>query len=81
MRHPKEDEMSTVRIAGIVLMLAGAFGLLYGTFSYTKESHKAQLGALELTVKDRETVNIPVWAGVGALVAGGLMLVVPKRKS
>lgn len=73
--------MSTVRIAGIVLMLAGALGLLYGTFSYPKESHKAQLGALELTVKDRETVNIPVWAGVGALVAGGLMLVLPKRKS
>ncbi len=73
--------MSTIKIAAIVLIVAGALGLFYGTFSYTKETHRAHLGALELTVKDRETVNIPVWVGVGALVAGGLMLLVNKRKS
>lgn len=73
--------MSTVKIAGIALMVAGALGLLYGTFSYTKETHRARVGALELTVKDRETVNIPVWAGVGALVAGGLLLVLPRGKN
>lgn len=73
--------MSPVKIAAIVLIVAGALGLLYGTFSYTKETHKAQLGALELTVKDKETVNIPVWVGVGAVVAGGLLLFLPRRKS
>ena len=73
--------MSSYRIAAIVLIVAGALGLLYGTFSYTKETHKVQLGALELTVKDRETVNIPVWVGVGAVVAGVVMLVASKRKS
>jgi TRAP-type C4-dicarboxylate transport system permease small subunit len=72
--------MKPIRIAGIALLVAGALGLLYGTFSYTKETHRAQLGALELTVKDRETVNVPVWAGVAALVAGGLLLFVPGRK-
>lgn len=73
--------MSTVKIAAIVLMVAGALGLLYGTFTYTKETHKAQVGPLELTVKDKETVNIPVWLGVGAIVVGGVLLVLPRRKS
>ena len=72
--------MSTYRIAAMVLIVAGALGLLYGAFSYTRETHKAQLGALELTVRDRETVNIPVWVGVGAVLAGGVMLVA-KRKT
>ncbi len=71
--------MSTVKIAAIVLMVAGALGLLYGTFTYTKETHKAQVGPLELTVKDKETVNIPVWLGVGALVVGGVLLVLPRK--
>ena len=71
--------MSTVKIAAIVLMVAGALGLLYGTF--TTETHKAKVGPLELTVKDKETVNIPVWVGVGALVVGGVLLVLPRRKS
>ena len=73
--------MSPVKIAAIVLMVAGALGLLYGTFTYTKETHKAKVGPLELTVKDKETVNIPVWVGVGALVVGGVLLVLPRRKS
>lgn len=73
--------MSTVKIAAIVLMVAGALGLLYGTFTYTKDTHKAQVGPLELTVKDKETVNIPVWLGVGAIVVGGVLLVLPRRKS
>jgi hypothetical protein len=34
-----------------------------------------KLGPLELKVKEKETVNIPVWAGVGAIVIGGLLLV------
>ena len=72
--------MSTIKMAAIALVIAGALGLLYGTFSYTKETHRAQLGALELTVKDRETVNIPAWAGVGAIVVGGLLFFGPGRK-
>ena len=72
--------MSTIKIAAIALIVAGVLGLLYGTFSYTKETHKAQLGALELTVKDKETVNIPVWAGVVAILAGGGLLFLGGRK-
>jgi len=73
--------MSTLKIAGIVLIVAGALGLAYGSFSYTKDTHSAKMGPFEMTVKDKETVNIPLWVGVGAVVAGGLMLVVPGRKS
>jgi LPXTG-motif cell wall-anchored protein len=72
--------MSAIKMAAIVLIVAGASSLIYGGFSYTKETHRAQLGALELAVKDRETIDIPVWVGVGAVVAGGLVLFVRKRK-
>ena len=73
--------MNAVRIIGIVLIVAGVLGLVYGGFTYTKETHKAKLGPLELTVKDEETVNIPIWAGVGAMVLGGVLLVVGGKKS
>jgi hypothetical protein len=72
--------MKSRNIAAIVLMAAGALGLLYGKFSYTRDTHSTQVGGLELTVKDSETVNIPAWLGVAALVAGGLLLFVPGRR-
>jgi multidrug transporter EmrE-like cation transporter len=71
--------MSGARIAAIVLILAGILGLAYGSFTYTKETHKAKLGPFELSIKDKETVNVPVWAGVGAIVAG-VALLVARRK-
>lgn len=66
--------MTAFRIAAIVLIVAGILGLVYGKFSYTKETQKARVGSLELTVKDKESINVPVWAGVGAIAAGTLML-------
>ena len=71
--------MSAVKIAAIVLIAAGVVGLVYGKFSYTKETHEAKIGSLELSVKDKETVSIPVWAGVGAIVIGGILLLVPTK--
>jgi len=71
--------MSAVKIAAIVLIAAGILGLVYGGFSYTKETHEAKIGSLELSVKDKETVNVPVWAGVGAIVIGGILLLVPTK--
>lgn len=72
--------MSPVKILGIVLIAAGILGLVYGGFSYTKETHEAKIGPLELSVKDKETVNVPVWAGVGAIVIGGILLLVPGKR-
>jgi hypothetical protein len=72
--------MSSTKIIAIVLIVAGALGLAYGKFSYTKETHDAKIGPIELTVKDKETVSIPMWAGIGAIVVGaGLLLVGGKR--
>jgi hypothetical protein len=64
-----------MKFAAIALIVAGLLGLVYGGFSYTKDKTAIKLGPLELSVKERETVNVPVWAGVGAIVVGGLLLV------
>ena len=72
--------MSTVKIIGIVLIVAGALGLAYGSFSFTKDTHTAKLGPIQLSVKEKETVNVPTWAGIAAIVAGGLMLLAGSRK-
>ena len=71
--------MNAVKIAAIALIAAGILGLVYGGFSYTEDSHDAKIGPIELSVKDRERINIPVWAGVGAIVVGGILLVMPKK--
>jgi len=60
---------------------AGILGLVYGSFSYTKETHEAKLGPLELSVSDKQTVNVPVWAGVGAIVIGGALLLIGSKNS
>src|SRR3970040_2291158 len=73
-----EDKMNTVRILAIALIVAGSMGVVYGGFTYTKHTHEAKLGPIELSVKDRQTVNVPVWAGVGLIVAGVVLLVVRK---
>ncbi len=73
--------MNAVKIAAIVLIVAGVLGLVYGKFSYTKETHKTMMGPIELSVKDKQTVNVPVWGGVGAIVIGGVLLVYGSKKS
>lgn len=72
--------MSGVKIAAIALIAAGVLGLIYGGFSYTKNTHEAKIGPIELSVKEKETVNVPVWAGVSAIVIGGILLVLGGRK-
>jgi TRAP-type C4-dicarboxylate transport system permease small subunit len=72
--------MSAIKIAAVVLIVAGVLGLAYGSFSYTKETHHATVGPIDLSVKDRETINVPVWAGVGALVVGGVLLLLGNSK-
>lgn len=73
--------MSSTKIIAIVLIVAGVLGLAYGQFTYTKETHDAKVGPIELSVKDKETVNIPVWAGVGAIVIGAGLLLVGGRRA
>jgi len=72
--------MNANRIAAIVLIVAGILGLAYGGFSYTKQTTGAKLGPIELKVTEKETVNVPIWVGVGAIVVGGVLLVLGGRK-
>jgi hypothetical protein len=65
--------MNAIKMLALGLIVAGVLGLAYGSFTYTKETHQANLGPINLTVKDRETVNVPVWAGVLAIAVGGAL--------
>jgi hypothetical protein len=70
--------MKNLRLAALVLIVAGLFGLAYDRFTYTKDTHGFNVGSLEVAVKDRETVHIPMWLSLGA-VAAGLVLLVSRR--
>ena len=73
--------MNAVKIAGFALIFAGVLALIYGGFSYTKETHQAKVGPIELSIKEKETVNVPIWAGVGAIVIGGALVFFGSKKS
>ena len=73
--------MNSVKGVAIVLIAGGALALAYGGFSYTKETHEGHIGSLDLTIKDRQHVNIPIWAGIGAIVIGAGFLLVPGGKT
>jgi uncharacterized membrane protein YidH (DUF202 family) len=71
--------MSALKIVAIVLIVVGILGLVYGKFVYTRENHEANLGSLELSIQEKRTVNVPLWAGVAAIVVGGILLFVPRK--
>jgi hypothetical protein len=73
--------MNAIKLAAIALIVAGVLGLAYGSFTYTKQTHTAQVGPIELSVQDKQTVNVPVWAGVAAIVIGGALLLAGARKT
>jgi hypothetical protein len=74
-------DMNSIKMAGIALVVAGALGLAYGGFSFTKETHETKLGPLTLSVKEQQSVNIPAWAGVGAILIGGALLLFGGKRS
>jgi hypothetical protein len=69
-----------MKIVAIILILAGIAGLAYGQFTYTKATHEAKLGPIDFSIKEKKTVNVPMWAGIAAVAAGLLLLVVPRKK-
>jgi multidrug transporter EmrE-like cation transporter len=72
--------MTPVKIVGIVLILLGAAALAWGGFSYTKETHQAKIGPMQLSVSEKESVNVPKWLGIGVIALGVVLLVVPGRR-
>lgn len=72
--------MNAIKGIALALIVAGALALAYGGFTYTRETHDVKLGPLEFSVKEKKTVSIPIWAGIGTIVVGGLILVMGGRK-
>jgi hypothetical protein len=70
-----------MKVLAIVLIVAGVLALVYGGFSYISDTHMTKLGPLKLTVQDKERVNIPIWAGVGAIAVGAALLLFGNKKS
>lgn len=73
--------MNSIKMAAIVLIVAGVLGLAYGSFSFTKETHEAKVGPISLSVNEKQTVNIPVWVGVGSILIGGALLLFGAKRS
>jgi hypothetical protein len=72
--------MNAGKIAAIVLIVAGVLGLAYGNFSYTKQTHDIKMGPIEMSVKEKQKVNVPAWAGIGAIAIGAALLLLGGRK-
>ena len=72
--------MNLRKLLGIVLLAAGTLALIYRGFSYTSEKHTAHLGSLDFSLKEKKRLELPVWAGVAAIVAGAALLVLPTKK-
>jgi TRAP-type C4-dicarboxylate transport system permease small subunit len=71
--------MNALKLLALLLIVGGGLGLVYGGFTYTKQTHTTDIGPLHLEVRERQHVNIPLWAGLVALIGGGLLLVVPHK--
>jgi hypothetical protein len=72
--------LNATKLVAVALIVLGVLGLAYGGFSYTKDSTAVKIGPIELSVKEKETVNVPMWAGIGAIVVGGLLLVFGSKR-
>lgn len=72
--------MNATKIVAVLLIAAGVAGLVYGNFSYTKETHEAKIGPLELSIKETQTIDIPTWAGIGAIAVGVILLVTGRKR-
>lgn len=72
--------MNIIKIIGALLIVGGVLGLAFGGFTYTKETHEAKLGPLQLSVAEKETINIPLWASIISIAAGAGLLVVGSKK-
>ena len=72
--------MNPTKLVGVALIVGGVLGLLYGGFSFTRETHDVKLGPIELSVKEKQAVNVPVWAGVAAIAVGAALVLFGGKK-
>jgi TRAP-type C4-dicarboxylate transport system permease small subunit len=72
--------MGPLKLIAVLLIIGGAVGLAYGGFSYTKNTHEVKVGPVDLSLKEKKTIDVPVWAGIAAIVVGGALLLVGKPR-
>lgn len=72
--------MNSLKFIAVTLVVAGILALAYGGFTYTKRTQEAKIGSMELTIQHKESVSVPIWAGIGAIVLGGILLVAGRTK-
>jgi uncharacterized membrane protein YidH (DUF202 family) len=70
--------VNALKVVALLLILVGILSLVFGGIPYTRTTHDAHVGSFELKVKKQETFNIPLWAGIGAIVVGGALLLTRK---
>ncbi|MFU8814185.1 MAG: hypothetical protein ACNA7W_02495 [Pseudomonadales bacterium] len=68
--------MDALKLMAFALIVIGGLALAYGGFTYTKQTHTADLGPIQMSVDEKERVTVPVWAGLGMVLLGGVLLVV-----
>jgi hypothetical protein len=73
--------MNAMKIFAIALIVAGVLGLGYGGFSYTRQTHELRMGPIAMQMQERHRVNIPVWAGFGAVAIGAALLLLGGRRT
>ena len=71
--------VSALKIVAILLIVAGITGLVYGKLTYTKSTHEAKIGSLDLSLKEKRTIDVPLWVSIAVIVAGGILFSIPKR--
>jgi len=72
--------MNLLRLTAILIIIGGTLGLVYGSFTYTKETRETKLGPIDMSIKEKETINVPVWAGAGAITFGSLILLFGNKR-
>jgi hypothetical protein len=69
-----------MRPIGILLIVVGLIGVIWGGVTYVKDRDTAHLGPIHVTTVKKDRISIPPTAGVAALVVGGLLVFVSTRK-
>ena len=72
--------MPLYKILAVALIAGGTLGLIYGGFSFTKETHDIDIGPLSMSIDEREYVSVPIWAGIAGIIIGASMLIITKRR-
>lgn len=71
--------MSTTKIIGVILIVAGIAGVLYDKYGYTRETQEAQLGPLQLSITEKKSAEFPLWLGIGAIALGFVLVVIDRK--